>query len=518
MSTRVITAARSGRAMRFGIVGLSGLIVNQVEIAGLHYLASAALATQVSSSWNFVATERWVFASRQPASSAWNRYGLFLLLNNATLLVRIPILAIMTDLLGIHYLWSNAITLAALFVVRFALADGWIWAAGSGARATRAVPADGPITRYDVAGVLRIDSEVQLKELAYFATDATTPPDLVIRVSRVGSMPARRTRFVSDDADIAYLEQLGAASANFRITMGTPITVQVAPLLASSPHVLYTNVVEALLRFLMVSRGHVLLHSAAMMVNGQAVLLSAQTDTGKTSTVIQLVRDRHYRFLSDDMTIVSPDGMAIHYPKPMTLSFHTMSAIRGHRLPKSGRTVGRRLGTMNIPIMSLNSVVQWLVPPPKYHIDALMPCDLAERAPIGHVFIMERGRQVTRRLSVESALGTLIENTDDAYGFPPFATFAPHIQIGSDDYGSLRQKEVALLKSALARAAIYRVRTPGHEWGEVIPSIVEGRPMLVGEPIEVGAPDYERPRLMPVPIVTESQAIAQPEQVRSDTA
>jgi dolichol-phosphate mannosyltransferase len=167
--------------------------------------------------------------------------------------------------------------------------------------------------------------------------------------------------------------------------------------------------------------------------------------------------------------------------------------------------------------MSINSVVQWLVPPPKYHIDALMPCDLAERAPIGHVFIMERGRRVTRRLSVESALGSLIENTDDAYGFPPFATFAPHIRIGSDDYGALRLKEVALLKSALARAEIYRVRTPGHEWGAVIPSIVEGRPVLVGEPIEVGG-DYDRPRLVPVPIVSETSTMTVPDQVRSDTA
>ena len=224
--------------------------------------------------------------------------------------------------------------------------------------------------------------------------------------------------------------------------------------------------------------------------------------------------------------------MAIHYPKPMTLSYHTMSSIRGHRLPmrqraalaiqsrlhsKSGRTVGRRLGTMDIPIMSLNSVVQWLIPPPKYHIDALMPCDLAERAPIGHVFIMERGRPVTRRLSVDHALGTLIENTDDAYGFPPFATFAPHIRIGDDDYGALRLKEVALLRHALENAAIYRVRVSGHEWAEVLPSIVEGQPAPVGEPIQVGS-ELDRPRLVPVLIAQDATTIKAREQFRSDTA
>src|SRR5438094_7758559 len=178
---------------------------------------------------------------------------------------------------------------------------------------------------------------------------------------RVGGLPSRRTRFVSAGTTIGYYEHLGLAGANFRITMGEPVVVQASPLLARSPHVLYTNVIEALLRFLLVSRGYVLLHSASMVVNGRATLLSAQTDTGKTSTVIQLIRQHGYGFLSDDMTIIAPDGRAICYPKPMTLSYHTMSSISGGDLKrgqraalavqsrlhsKSGRSVVRFLGPL----------------------------------------------------------------------------------------------------------------------------------------------------------------------------
>jgi hypothetical protein len=298
--------------------------------------------------------------------------------------------------------------------------------------------------------------------------------------------------------------------------MGDPIEVRISPLLANSPHVLYTNVVEALLRFLLVARDHVLLHSACMMVNGRAVLLSAQTDTGKTGTVIQLVRDRHYQFLSDDMTIIAPDGVAIQYPKPMTMSYHTMSAIRGHRLPvkqrmtlaiqsrlhsKSGRTVGRRLGSWNIPIMSVNSIVQWLVPPPKYHIASLLDCELAERAPIGHVFIMARGEPLQERPTRADAVATLIENTDDAYGFPPFATFAPHLRIGADDYLSLRRKELELVRRAIAKAAVWRVQVPGHEWAEVLPGLIE-RNGHHPTAVEQGT----APRLHVVPIVPAMEA------------
>lgn len=521
-----LPGSRSRLAFKFGLVGLSGLVVNQVALAGLtelvgvYYLAASILATQVSSTWNFLGTDRWVFGGRHSRRGKLRRFASFLALNNGTLLARIPLLWAITEIGGVHYLWSNAITLGLMFLFRFAVADGWIWASGANDRHADAAPprTPGDPVRYSIAGILRIESDVPLRELSHFRTlDDEAPPDLVIRVGRVGALPIARTRFVDAPPSLRYLEHLGAASANFQIVMGEPITVRVAPLLASSPHVLYTNVIEALLRFLLVSRDHVLLHSACVMVDGHAVLLSAQTDTGKTSTVIQLVRDRAYKFLSDDMTIIAPDGVAIQYPKPMTMSYHTMSAIRGHRLPlrqraalavqsrlhsKSGRTVGRRLGSMNIPIMSINSVVQWLVPPPKFHIDALLDCEVIERAPIGHVFIMERGEAMQRRERPATAVPTLIENTDDAYGFPPFATFAPRLRIGEDDYPALRAKEELLLRRAIARAAVWRVRVPGHEWAEVLPELISKN----GHGPASWEPSEKITQLRPIPIITTVEA------------
>jgi len=526
---RVAVRSVSRNVVRFGAVGATGLGVNQLalaaftELLGVHYTLGAVAATQFSSGWNFILTERWAFRGRRPATTLATRFVAFFLLNNATLLARLPLLWFFTEIAGLHYLWSNAVTLGLMFLVRFAVADGWIWS-GTDEPPGLDVRPDKDDSRpfaFSIAGLLRIESDVPLRELAYFRTDEPGTPDLVIRVGRVGGLPIRRTRFVTEGRSLEYLEQLGAASANFQIVMGEPIEIRISPLLASSPHVLYTNVVEALLRFLLVSRGHVLLHSACMMVNGRAVLLSAQTDTGKTSTVIQLVRDRHYLFLSDDMTIISPDGVAIHYPKPMTMSYHTMAAIRGHRLPrrqrvalaiqsrlhsKSGRSVGQKLGTLNIPIMSVNSVVQRLVPPPKYHIASLIDCELAERAPIGHIFLMERGEELQQRVRRNEAVEQLIENTDDAYGFPPFATFAPEIRIGGDDYTTLRAKESELLRRAIARAEIWRVRVPGHEWAEVLPALIEGGgthpiPISVAEPSAV---------LVPLPTIpmTESEGLA----------
>lgn len=506
--------------LRFGLVGLSGLVVNQLvfalftEVGEINYLLAAVLATQVSSTWNFVGIDRWAFRGRPTRLSTASRYVSFLAFNNLTLLLRVPLLWLLAELLLMDPLLANLVTLLTLFAVRYLFSDGWIWKAmampaeseSQQQPSLRALPVGLPRAAhaYDVAGVLRVESDVALPELRYFRTEAPGRVDIRIRVSRVGSFPSRRTHFRNASGRLSYIEHLGLASANFRLTMGDPIDLEVAPLLARSPHVLYTNVVEALLRFVLVARGHVLLHSASLIVDGKAVLLSAQTDTGKTSTVIRLVREHGYHFLSDDMTIIGPGGRAICYPKPMTLSYHTMSAIAGVSLSrrkraalalqsrlhsKSGRSVGRFLGDLNIPIMSVNSVVQMLVPPPKYHIDALLGCEIGHEAPIGHVVLMERGAELNERLPLDRAVEQLIENTDDAYGFPPFATFAPHIRIGADDYAALRAKELQLLRAALVNADLHRLRVPGHEWADVLPEVFA----TTAEPADDG-------KVIPIPI------------------
>jgi dolichol-phosphate mannosyltransferase len=508
----------SPQLIRFGLVGLSGIVVNQlifsglVDMAGIAYPLAAFAATQGSTTWNFFWTERWVFDTGGSARRPMSRFGAFLVMNNLTLVARIPALWLLVDVLGASTFWANLVTLAGLFVVRFMMARSMIWESAAAidplTRAALALEDDdadpgarrsGPRLHalgpkkfpyyYDIAGIFAVESAVQLRELAFFQTEAYRPADLRIVINRTGSMPTRRTRFVQDGDRLMYREQLGAAGANFRIEMGPLIVVSVNRLLAQSPHVLYTNVIEALLRFLLVSKGYVLLHSASLSTDDRASLLSAQTDTGKTSTVIRLVRERGYTFLSDDMTIITADGRALSYPKPMTLSYHTMSAIAGKDLnrrqrfalaiqsrlhSKTGRGVGRAMGNWNIPIMSVNSIVQMLVPPPKYHIDSLFECEVGGEAQINHVFVLERGDALREEISLDDAIDQLIENTDDAYGFPPFSTFAPHLRIDGDDYLTLREKEREILRSALTGATRWRLRVPGHEWAELLPEIIEG--------------------------------------------
>ena len=63
------------------------------------------------------------------------------------------------------------------------------------------------------------------------------------------------------------------------------------------------------------SREAVLLHCASVDTESGAVLLSAQTDTGKTSTLLRLLMQQPWGFMGDDMAIVLPDGRVLSLSK-----------------------------------------------------------------------------------------------------------------------------------------------------------------------------------------------------------
>ena len=479
---------------KFARVGILGIGVNQVTLyllvdgLGVQLLIAALLSSQVSTLSNFVLTELWVFRGREVGGHRIWRYLTFNLLNLTTQVIRLPVLHVMTEIAGIHYLVSNMVALGLTFGVRYLVADNWIWA---GRDRRDQVPIDGAY-QYDVHGIVRITSTVNLPELAAFNVTHKVEPDIVIARRFIGGGPHLHAATVKgSDGVIRYREHFGALSAAFdvRIDERDRVELDANWLLTWSHHVLYTNMVEPLLRFWLVSRGFVLLHCAAIDAERGAVVMSAETDTGKTSTVLRLLMQRSWGFISDDMAIITPDGEILSYPKPMTLSSHTMSAVNDQALPradrfmlairsrihsKEGRSAGHALGRLNVPIVTINAWVQLIVPPPKYHVQSLIDCDMTDRAPIDSIVLMERG---TPPLAEEPAFGMtidrLLDNTDDAYTFPPFATLAPLIAFGERDYPALRARERQLLERASARAWRVRVRVAGHNWSELIPSLVE---------------------------------------------
>src|SRR3712207_5897214 len=114
--------------------------------------------------------------------------------------------------------------------------------------------------------------------------------------------------------------------------MGETVDVVASPLLRWSPHVLYTNVIEPILRWTFVDKGYALVHAACIAFGDAAYLVTARTDTGKTTTMLRMLDAQpkatgNGAFVSDDMTLLTADRQVLTYPKPLTISRHTVAAV-----------------------------------------------------------------------------------------------------------------------------------------------------------------------------------------------
>jgi dolichol-phosphate mannosyltransferase len=124
--------AKRVRMLAFALIGVSGLIPNQLalwllhDVAGMHYLAAAVLANMIAVGWNFLLTDRLLYRDRRHRSLA-GRGIRFFVMGNADLLLRIPLLAVLVDGAHAGVLAANLLTLLASFVVRFLLLDKVIY-------------------------------------------------------------------------------------------------------------------------------------------------------------------------------------------------------------------------------------------------------------------------------------------------------------------------------------------------------------------------------------------------------
>jgi dolichol-phosphate mannosyltransferase len=130
LAKKVVTGSQ------FATVGAMGLVVNQVLLWILvdvirfhHILIAATIATQGSTTFNFVGAESWVFSARRVGGAVGlvKRFVAYDAVNSTALVVRLPLLQLLTAGLHMNYLVANLITLVLLTLVRYLLADSVIW-------------------------------------------------------------------------------------------------------------------------------------------------------------------------------------------------------------------------------------------------------------------------------------------------------------------------------------------------------------------------------------------------------
>ncbi len=358
--------------------------------------------------------------------------------------------------------------------------------------------------RYDIHGIIRVESDGKLPELEAFRVKSLDgEPDISVKI---GPLPTHVNSSAPTEANPFHVSMRYTEMGNYGfgadIAIRDQVHVLATPLLAHSPHVLYTNLVEPILRWEFVRRGYALVHGACIVQGDDAYLITARTDTGKTTTMLKLLDERPYEFVSDDLTLVSSSGDVRPYPKPLTISSHTLHAVKRHLLTRreratlplqsrlhsrNGRKFAFLLSKFKLPAASINAFAQFLIPPPKYPVQRLVPgVQIASSARVKGVFIIHRSDESLEWLDVDTTLDIVLANTEDAYGFPPYHTIENFLLTGASD--NLREIERQIIAGALENASTAMIPSKSYDWASRIPGLIE-----VIEEMSVAPASVEQP-------------------------
>jgi dolichol-phosphate mannosyltransferase len=123
------------RVFKFGLVGLSGIVVNMVvlwyltEFVGFYYLVSSLFAIELSILNNFVWNDLWTFraGTSHKHPSRWHRLISFHIVSAGGLVINMGILYLLTSVGGVYYLISNIIGIVVGFGWNFMLNRRVTW-------------------------------------------------------------------------------------------------------------------------------------------------------------------------------------------------------------------------------------------------------------------------------------------------------------------------------------------------------------------------------------------------------
>ena len=433
-----------GNLGRFLLVGLSGLAVNSgifLLVDGVyhvHYLVAAILSTQVSTTWNFLLAEGWVYSHRDLGAEVGSRFLKFAAVNNVSLLLRGPTMVLLISLFAIPAALANLIGLTAITLLRFGIADVMIWSTADDLRKR--------LYRYRIHGEVSVESEVTLPELEGFRAERThraRPTDRGAPRPLTGEQSDLVSTLASLVRHVRYREGLGRLGFGVEIASGTRRSTIAAPAAA----VLAARALHEHRRAdpaLDVRRAR--LRARARRVHGRrrarALLITARTDTGKTTTILKTL-DRHRpRSSPTTSTLVRPDGQVLDVPEAAdhrqphggSGEAPLLAPRRSGCLPVQSR-IHRRTGR---PVRDAHRAVapargddqrRWSRRSsrrPSTRSSALVPGVAAAPggAPDRHGDHPARRATATSRRSTRRP-PTLLENCADAYGFPPYPCIEP---------------------------------------------------------------------------------------------
>lgn len=467
-----------GQVTRAAISALFVLMLDHLVLLGLCQSTAvspfikAVMALEVTLFVLFVLLETWVFQWRSWKNGRFRRLFDFYLSTHLVLaIVWLPFMWWATARANLPLLTLNLVSLLLSGGVRYLFSEQWIWTRGLIAGYQEPF-------YYDIHNIVGIESAVHIPDLSYFRT--VEPPahiDIRILVDRHGT-PSR------NEGSISFDEGLGRFGFGLSIMPGEATTeTVVSPQLQKSPFVLFKNVLEPLLRWVLVRKGYALVYGGGVAKDGRAVLIISSPEVYKVETLLQILNQTEWEFMADDGIIVGRDGSVLSFPRmvpifkqsvnkadreQLTAGEHYRLFFKRFIYDRRIRQFGHWLRRIGLPIATLNMALQRFTPPAKFMMHRLVPeVSYLDKAQLAKVVRLRYGSPQINSIAHAELLAILIEHGRQEFGYPPYTYMVEALsQWRGED---LTAVEEAIIKEATRRCDAFEIqRDDDAFWQQII--------------------------------------------------
>ena len=382
--------------------------------------AAAFVATLLGDGWRWFGRRQFILPKRERAYHLGNRYWLASL-TFATAVV-LPVFSLLRRFSKLPITLTYSLTLAIAGFTRYLFSDRWVWTRGL-------VGAQPTSTAYNIHDQLLIHSPVPIPDLGWFQSSLSERvPDIVVRVDRHGT-PRQFENAVSFD------DHLGRFGFAFTILLNQEqVEVVISPLIAAAPHVLYVNILEPLMRYLLLKRGQLLLQAGAIIEKGGCCLISTmgRYPTAE-ATFAMLDVNKAAQYVGHDHVLLTETGEAFCFPLAMTTT-KLLDMNQARQLGAWLRQIDQ------FPAATINAWVQRLFPPVQQPIVQRLERErIVERAQVTGVELVN-GKGIN---SADKLATIILQNAQDPLGFPLFKMLADYeLRRGQFDLFNLEQERL----------------------------------------------------------------------------
>jgi hypothetical protein len=131
----------------------------------------------------------------------------------------------------------------------------------------------------------------------------------------------------------------------------------------------------------------------------------------------------------------------------------------------------RKLGNRNVPIFTFNTIGQTIVRPPKFRIEDIVRqrTKIIPKASVDSFFFLERGKgEEIIPIAKDEALTKAIENSDDAFLFPPYKDILRYLNINGATASDLLIQEKNMIAKLMEGIDTRIIRSESRSWYKAV--------------------------------------------------